>query len=73
MVTRHWVAARMLENREVVGKDFLDNLYLILPLFEFRVDDPVREAFTADTDTLKYTVTLQLMQHQGGVNQAWSG
>jgi len=35
-----------------------------IPLLELRVDDSVGEAFTTDTDALKHTVTLQLMQDQ---------
>lgn len=41
------------------------------PLFELRVDNPVGESFTTDTDAFKYTVTLQLMQHHVSVNIAW--
>ena len=38
------------------------------PLLEFRVDDPVGESLSADTDTLKYTVALQLVENQSGLN-----
>ena len=38
------------------------------PLFELRVDHPVGEALTTDTDTLEYTVTLQLMQYEEGID-----
>lgn len=41
------------------------------PLFELRVDHPVGEALTANTDTLEYTVTLQLVHYQVGINDTW--
>lgn len=40
----------------------------LLPQFEVRVDHPVGEAFTTDTDTFKYTVTCQLVHYQVGIN-----
>lgn len=39
------------------------------PLLELRVDDSVGEALTTDTDALKHTVTLQLVEHKLGINQ----
>jgi len=35
-----------------------------VPLFELRVDDSVGETLTTDSDALKHTVTLQLVQDQ---------
>ena len=43
-----------------------------LPLFEFRVDDPVGESLSADTDTFKYTITLKLVQHKRSINKTWN-
>jgi hypothetical protein len=40
----------------------------ILPKLEVRVDHPVGEALTANTDTLKYTVTSQLVHDKMRVN-----
>ena len=40
------------------------------PLLELRVDDSVGEALATDTDPFQYTVTLQLVQHQFGVDEA---
>lgn len=39
-----------------------------LPKFEIRIDHPVGETFTANTDTFKYTVTGQLVHYQVGVD-----
>ena len=39
-----------------------------LPLFELRVDDPVGETLSTNTDTFKYTITLELVQYQWSVN-----
>ena len=39
-----------------------------LPLLELWVDDPAGETLTTDTDSLKYTVTLKLVQDKMGVN-----
>lgn len=41
-----------------------------ISLFEFRVDDSAGESFTTNSDTLKYTVTLELVQDQGGIDHA---
>jgi len=41
------------------------------PLFELGVDDSVGEALAADSDALKYTVALQLVQDQFGVHHTW--
>ena len=43
---------------------------LCLPLFKLGVDDPVGEALPTDTDTLEHTVTLELVENEGGINQA---
>jgi len=40
------------------------------PKFEVRIDHPVGETFTADTDAFKYTVTSELMHHQVGIDHA---
>ncbi len=40
-----------------------------LPLFKLSKDHSAWEAFTADTDTLKYTVTLELVEHQASIKQ----
>lgn len=45
-------------------------ILFLLPLFEFRVDDSAGESFTTNSDTLKYTVTLELVQDQGGIDHA---
>ena len=34
------------------------------PLLELRIDHPAGEALTANTDTLQYAVTLELVQHE---------
>jgi len=39
-------------------------------LFELAVSQAVRKALAADPDTFQYTVALQLMHNQLGVNQA---
>ena len=39
-----------------------------IPLFELRVDDPVRESLPTDTDTLKHTVTLELVEDKVGID-----
>ena len=41
-----------------------------IPELEIGVNHAVGESLTADTDTLKYTVTGELMHHQVGVNEA---
>ena len=40
----------------------------LVPLFELRVDHPAGETFTADTDSLKYTITLELVHNQPSFN-----
>jgi hypothetical protein len=40
-----------------------------VPELEIRVNHAVGESLTADTDTLKHTVTGELMHHQVGVNE----
>jgi hypothetical protein len=35
-----------------------------LPQLEIGINHPVRESLTTDTDTLKYTVTGELVHHQ---------
>ena len=42
------------------------------PVLEVMVDHPVGETFTADTDTLKYTVTSQLMHNQTSIDDTWN-
>lgn len=42
------------------------------PLFELWVDDSVGESLSADTDTFQYTITLELMQYQSGINETWN-
>lgn len=41
-----------------------------LPLLEVRVDHPVGEALTADTDAFKYTVASELMHDKVRVDDA---
>lgn len=43
----------------------------ILPELEVRVDHPVGETFTANTDAFQHTVTGELMHHQMGVDETW--
>jgi hypothetical protein len=43
---------------------------LILPELEVRVDHPVGEALTANTDSFKYTVASQLVHDKMGINHA---
>lgn len=43
----------------------------ILPELEVGVDHSVGETFTANTDTLKHTVTGQLVHYQVRVNETW--
>lgn len=38
------------------------------PLFELRVDNSAGESFTTNSDTLKHTVTLELVKYKGGIN-----
>ena len=45
---------------------------LDVPLLELRVDNPVRESFPADTDSLKHTITLQLIQYKSSVNHTYT-
>jgi hypothetical protein len=40
-----------------------------LPLLELRVDHPVGETFTANTDALEHTVTLELVEHKLGIDE----
>ena len=42
---------------------------LLRYLHEIGVQGSVGEAFTANTNTLKHTVTGQLIQHEGGVDE----
>lgn len=42
---------------------------MILPELEVRVDHPVGETFTANTDTLKHTVTGQLVHDKVRVDE----
>lgn len=37
---------------------------LNVPLFEVTVQDPVREALSADSDALQHTVTAQLVHYE---------
>jgi len=41
------------------------------PLFELRVDDPVGEALAADTDALKHTVALQLVEDESRIDETY--
>lgn len=41
------------------------------PELEVGVDHPVGETFTANTDTLKHTVTGQLVHHKVRVDETW--
>lgn len=41
----------------------------ILPELEVRVDHPVGETFTANTDAFKHTVTGQLVHHKVRVDE----
>ena len=41
------------------------------PLLELRVDDPVGEALAADTDALKHTVALQLVEHESRIDETY--
>jgi len=43
-----------------------------LPLLELGVHDSAWEALSADTDAFKYTVTLELVKYQSGVDHTWS-
>jgi hypothetical protein len=43
---------------------------IILPELEVRVDHPVGEALTANTDSFKYTVASQLVHDKMSVNHA---
>lgn len=40
-----------------------------LPELEVRVDHPIGETFTANTDAFQHTVTGELMHHQVGVDE----
>ena len=42
------------------------------PLLELGVDDSVGESLATDTNSFQHTVTLQLVQHQLGVDEACS-
>jgi hypothetical protein len=42
-----------------------------LPQLEIRVNHPVGESFTTDTDTFKYTVTGELVHHQVRIDETW--
>ena len=42
---------------------------ICLPLLEFWVQDSVGETFSANTDTFKYTVTVELMEYKMMVNK----
>lgn len=41
-----------------------------LPLFKFRVLHAVRESFTTDTDTFKYTIASELAKNKARVHDA---
>lgn len=43
----------------------------VLPELEVRVDHPVGETFTANTDAFKHTVTGELVHHKVGVDETW--
>lgn len=43
----------------------------VLPELEVGVHHPVGETFTANTDTLKHTVTGELVHHKVGVDETW--
>lgn len=45
-------------------------ILFLLPLFEFGVDDSAGESFTTNSDTLKYTVTLELVEYKSGIDHA---
>jgi len=40
-------------------------------MLEVRVDHTVGETFTANTNTLKYTVTSQLVHNQVRIDDTW--
>lgn len=44
---------------------------MIIPVLEVGVDHTVGETFTANTDTLKYTVTSQLVHNQVRIDDTW--
>ena len=39
-------------------------MYIVLPLFEISIEDPVGESLPADPDAFQHTVTAQLVHHQ---------
>lgn len=41
------------------------------PLFELRVDNPVRESLSTDTDSFKYTITLELIEYKGSIDNTY--
>ena len=43
-----------------------------IPLLELSIHHPAGETHTADTDTLHHTVTTQLMEYQGSIQDAGS-
>jgi hypothetical protein len=43
-----------------------------LPQLEIGINHPVRESFTTDTDTLKYTVTGELVHHQMRIDETYA-
>lgn len=47
---------------------FADEVW-VLPELEVRVNHPVGETFTANTDAFKHTVTCELMHHKMGVDE----
>lgn len=61
---------KQLESQFVIVCTFKVSVLLkYIPELEIGVNHAVGESLTADTDTLKHTVTGELMHHQVGVNE----
>lgn len=43
---------------------------VVIPLFEVRVDHPIGESLTTDTNTFEHTITGELMHNQMGIDDA---
>jgi len=61
---------KQLESQFLIVYNFKVSVLLkYIPELEIGVNHAVGESLTADTDTLKHTVTSELMHHQVGVNE----
>jgi len=61
-----------LDQNKVAYRTENGSIFKGLPLFEFRVDQSVGKSLSADTNSLQYTVTLELVKNQLSLDQSYT-